>query len=140
MEGYTKIGRIRPNYTGTWNAETAYTALEMVKNEAGTASYIAKQDVPAGTPLTNEAYWAMVLDAGDVIAAAEQAAADANKAAQGYSELDGKVERISEEVADKLGGEVFRGMKTRIEPDYESGTISSTTGEPLNNVNVVRTS
>lgn len=98
MEGYTKIGRIRPNYTGTWNAETAYTVLEMVKNEAGTASYIAKQDVPAGTQLTDEAYWAMVLDAGDVIEAAEQAAADANKAAQEYSELDGKVEQLSEEV------------------------------------------
>lgn len=82
MEGYTKIGRIRPNYTGTWNAETAYTVLEMVKNEAGTASYIAKQDVPAGTPLTDETYWAMVLDAGDVIAAAEKAADDAHAAAE----------------------------------------------------------
>lgn len=81
MEGYTKIGRIRPNYTGAWNAETAYTVLEMVKNEAGTASYIAKQDVSAGTPLTDEAYWAMVLDAGDVIDAAEKAADRANKAA-----------------------------------------------------------
>lgn len=100
MEGYTKIGRIRPNYTGAWTAETAYTVLEMVKNEAGTASYIAKQDVPAGTPLTDEAYWAMVLDAGDVIAAAEQAAANANKAAQEYSELDGKVEQLSEEIAE----------------------------------------
>lgn len=100
MEGYTKIGRIRPNYTGTWNAETAYTVLEMVKNEAGTASYIAKQDVPAGTPLTDEAYWAMVLDAGDVIAAAEQATADANKAAQEYAELDGRVNQLSEEMSD----------------------------------------
>lgn len=100
MEGYTKIGRIRPNYTGAWNAETAYTVLEMVKNEAGTASYIAKQDVPAGTPLTDEAYWAMVLDAGDVIAAAEQAAADANKAAQEYAELDGRVDQLSEEIVD----------------------------------------
>lgn len=81
MEGYTKIGRIRPNYTGAWNAGTAYTVLEMVKNEAGTASYIAKQDVPAGTPLTDEACWAMVLDAGDVIDAAEKAAERANKAA-----------------------------------------------------------
>ena len=81
MEGFVKIGRIRSNYTGTWNAETAYTVLEMVKNEAGTASYIAKQDVPAGTPLTDEAYWAMVLDAGDVIAAAEAAATSANNAA-----------------------------------------------------------
>lgn len=81
MEGYTKIGRIRPNYTGAWNAGTAYTVLEMVKNEAGTASYIAKQDVPAGTPLTDEAYWAMVLDAGDVIDAAEKATERANKAA-----------------------------------------------------------
>lgn len=137
MEGYTKIGRIRPNYTGTWNAETAYTVLEMVKNEAGTASYIAKQDVPAGTPLTDEAYWAMVLDAGDVIAAAERATADANNAAQEYAELDGRVDQLSEDIdeivvkkapqdyaPDSVDDFVKTGASTNCELSYTDNTLT----------------
>lgn len=96
MEGYTKIGRIRPNYTGAWDSTVNYTALEMVKNEAGTASYIAKKDVPAGTPLTDEAYWAMVLDVSDVIAESVAATERANAAAEnanslGLKMIDGKL-------------------------------------------------
>ena len=57
MAEYTKIGRIRPDYADTWDASRSYTALEMVKSADSYHAYIAKQDVPAGTPLTNADYW-----------------------------------------------------------------------------------
>lgn len=71
---YTKLGRIRPVYSGEWNSGRAYTALEMVRTSDGGLSYIAQKDVPAGTPLTNSEYWAVVLDVREVLEAAKNAA------------------------------------------------------------------
>lgn len=71
---YTKLGRIRPVYSGEWNSGRGYTALEMVRTSDGGLSYIAQKDVPAGTPLTNGEYWAVVLDVREVLDAAENAA------------------------------------------------------------------
>ena len=71
---YTKLGRIRPVYSGEWSSGRAYTALEMVKTPDGGLSYIAQKDVPAGTPLTNGEYWAVVLDVREVLEAAKNAA------------------------------------------------------------------
>lgn len=70
---YTKLGRIRPVYSGEWSSGRAYTALEMVKTPDGGLSYIAQKDVPAGTPLTNGEYWAVVLDVREVLEAAKNA-------------------------------------------------------------------
>lgn len=69
-----KLGRIRPVYSGEWNSGKAYTALEMVRTPDGGLSYIAQKDVPAGTPLNNGEYWAVVLDVREVLEAAENAA------------------------------------------------------------------
>lgn len=71
---YTKLGRIRPVYSGEWNSGRGYTALEMVRTSDGGLSYIAQKDVPAGTPLTNSEYWAVVLDVREVLEAAKNAA------------------------------------------------------------------
>lgn len=70
---YTKLGRIRPVYSGEWNSGRAYTALEMVRTSDGGLSYIAQKDVPAGTPLSNGEYWAVVLDVREVLEAAKNA-------------------------------------------------------------------
>lgn len=83
---YTLLGRIRPVYKGAWSSSAAYTALEMVKSADGRKVYMALKDVPAGTALTNAAYWAAVLDVSDVLNAADEAidaaVARANAAAQ----------------------------------------------------------
>lgn len=81
MANYTKIGRIRPDYADTWDATRSFTALEMVKSADSYHAYIAKQDVPAETPLTNAEYWGEVLDVSDVIAESVAATNRANTAA-----------------------------------------------------------
>lgn len=48
---------------GTWSASTAYQRLDVVNYNG--SSYIAKQDVPAGTALTNTTYWQCVAERGD---------------------------------------------------------------------------
>jgi len=48
--------RYVPRFTGLYDATQIYDALDVVDNGSGT-SYIAKKTVPAGTPLTNTAYW-----------------------------------------------------------------------------------
>lgn len=59
MNGYnTYIGaRYVPIVMGNWNAETAYEPLSIVLYEGN--SYTSRTFVPAGTPVTNETYWAL---------------------------------------------------------------------------------
>ena len=75
---YTKLGRIRPVYSGEWKSDKAYTALEIVRSAGNGLAYIAQKDVPAKTPLTNSAYWAVVLDVREVLEAAENATSRIN--------------------------------------------------------------
>jgi len=102
---YTQLGRIRPVYKGTWNASTAYTALEMVKSTDGRKTYIALKNVPAGTALTNTSYWASVLDVSDVIEAVEAATSDARAA---ESRLDEKLELTSTDLERMTDGHFRR--------------------------------
>lgn len=59
MKGYnTYIGaRYVPIVMGNWNAETAYEPLSIVMYEGN--SYTSRTFVPAGTPVSNETYWAL---------------------------------------------------------------------------------
>lgn len=50
--------RYVPRFMGAYDATQIYEGLDVVDNGLGT-SYIAKQPVPAGTPLTNTTYWAV---------------------------------------------------------------------------------
>lgn len=111
MATYTKIGRIRPDYADGWDPARSYTALEMVKSADNHMAYIAKQDVPAGTPLTDETYWGVVLDVSDVIAESVAATERANAAAEqadaareaikgDFEELSERTDQLSEEIGD----------------------------------------
>lgn len=74
---YTKLGRVRPVYKGTWSESADYTVLDVVRSADGRAAYIALKDVPAGTALTGSAYWGAVLDVSEVLDAADEAVAAA---------------------------------------------------------------
>lgn len=57
MAVHTYIGaRYVPRFLGTYDPTQIYEALDVVDNGSGT-SYIARQIVPAGTPLTDTNYW-----------------------------------------------------------------------------------
>ena len=61
---YTPIGRVRPIHRGAHDPSAAYEALDVVRREDGFASYMAKKDVPAGTPLADGEHWGLLSDAG----------------------------------------------------------------------------
>lgn len=78
---YTKLGRIRPVHRGTWNGESTYEVLEIVRDVDGRAVYMARKAVPAGIALTNADYWDLLLDVRSVYGIAESAlSASAGKA------------------------------------------------------------
>lgn len=57
MALHTYIGaRYVPRFMGTYDATQIYEALDVVDNGSGT-SYIARDIVPAGTPLTDTDHW-----------------------------------------------------------------------------------
>ena len=59
-----KVGRVRIGWQGAWDNATAYNALDAVDYQG--SSYVARQDVPAGTiPGTDPAYWALMAEKGD---------------------------------------------------------------------------
>jgi hypothetical protein len=51
----------RNNPRGVWNAGTAYSKGDFVSDSTNEHTYIALQDVPAGTALTNTTYWSLFL-------------------------------------------------------------------------------
>ena len=50
--------RYMPKFMGTYDPTTNYEALSVVDNGMGT-SYVANQNTPAGTPLTDTTHWAI---------------------------------------------------------------------------------
>lgn len=57
------LGKVVMIPKGTWSASTAYEYLDIVTDDG--SSYVAKQDVPAGTALTNTTYWQPIAAKGD---------------------------------------------------------------------------
>ena len=56
----TDLGKVGLVLKGNYNSANAYEVLDSVLYQGGT--YIAKQDVPAGTNPTNTTYWQKALD------------------------------------------------------------------------------
>lgn len=51
---------------GKYDSTLAYNIKDTVMSADGRRVYFALQDVPAGTPLSNKAYWILMLDVSDV--------------------------------------------------------------------------
>ena len=57
------VGRVSFIMKGAWNLATAYEKLDAVTHDGNL--YIAKQDVPGGTAITNTTYWVLAVEKGD---------------------------------------------------------------------------
>ena len=62
MTEWFNAGRISPVPSGTWNDTTEYKRLDIVTDPNMQRSYIAKKDVPAGTPLTDGDCWQLLVE------------------------------------------------------------------------------
>ena len=60
-------GKVRMTPKGVHNSALSYSILDLVSNQDKSIYYIAKQDVPAGTSISNTNYWDIVVDMSDVI-------------------------------------------------------------------------
>ena len=63
MSATTNLGKVSVTPKGAWAITNAYEILDIVTS--GGSSYLAKQDVPTGVPLTNTSYWIMIAEKGD---------------------------------------------------------------------------
>lgn len=57
------LGKVAVTPKGAWSATTAYDILDVVTS--GGSSYMAKTSVPAGTALSDTAYWMVIASKGD---------------------------------------------------------------------------
>jgi len=63
MSTTTTLGKVCVTPKGAWNSGTAYDLLDIVTNAGG--AYLAKQNVPAGTQLSNQTYWLQITQKGN---------------------------------------------------------------------------
>lgn len=137
---YTEIGRVRPRPLGTHSASQAYEVMDMVMAADGSKAYIATQAVPAGTALTNAAYWAPVVDVSAAVAKADAAADKAGDAADATNGAIASLVDYQAEMLTRVRGETATqsGALVRMAPDAGSllrvvsklEPIQSGTGDP----------
>lgn len=137
---YTEIGRVRPRPLGTHSASQAYEVMDMVMAADGSKAYIATQAVPAGTALTNTAYWAPVVDVSAAVAKADAAADKAGDAADATNGAIASLVDYQAEMLTRVRGETATqsGALVQIAPDAGSllrvvsklEPIQSGTGDP----------
>lgn len=66
MSEWKTAGKVRMTPKGIHDSTIAYNILDLVSNEDHTMYYIAKQDVPVNTLLTNTNYWDVVTDVSEI--------------------------------------------------------------------------
>ena len=59
----TALGRVQPNYRGTYNSSTIYNKLDYVDDGNG-SSYICRTNGVSNVPLSNTGYWQVVASRG----------------------------------------------------------------------------
>ncbi|ACE75760.1 P20 [Xanthomonas phage phiL7] len=108
-----------------WSSTQAYTTGQFVKS--GGMLYVAKQDVPAGTALTNTAYWSSV---GQYASLAEAVGALALQTQQVQTEvtaLNGELDVIANDVA---------GVKSTLTGKADASAVTALTTRVTNAENV----
>ena len=124
MASKINLGRVSLVPVGEWSADKAYKRLDYV-TVAGHGSYIAKQDVPVGTPYTEGAYWLMSADArslADFTAKAE--AAEAARADAESARVSAEKARVSQESA-RVAAEAARAAAEGKRASVETSRASA---------------
>jgi len=99
------LGRVTMMPKGVWNSSSTYKRLDIVTNNG--VSYIALQDVPANTAVTNTTYWMAVtpdISIGDVstVSSYESASASMGNDSSGKLKLNLSIPRGVSEQEDIL--------------------------------------
>lgn len=114
----TKIGRVKMNLKGAWSNTATYTELDMVTYN--NTSYIALKTVPAGTALTNTAYWQMVASGKTAYQYAVEGGYTGTEA--DYTEEQGDIGNALDDIA---ALETAMETKAEIDGSYEELTAGN---------------
>lgn len=87
-----------------WNASTSYEYLTLVSTTDYGQGYVSKQDVPAGTPLTNAEYWIPVASFNAQVAQVQR------QVTQIVSDLNAEIERAK--TAEQANASAARAAQT----------------------------
>ena len=99
--------RIVPKHCGEWEKEQSYEMLCIVLDKTSGDSYISRCEVPAGTELTDKAYWALCSDFSQQIKDREKTAFHHMDGYVSVGMLTGSPDRCREE----------QGQRTLAVPD-----------------------
>lgn len=101
------LKRVQPIHRGTHDATKAYETLDIVVNASNTAAYMAVQDVPVGTALTDANYWEAIVNVSGVVDNVNSAV-NANKEElqnnidTNKKETDEAISQLSEEIGELI--------------------------------------
>ena len=128
----TNLGKVSVTPKGEWSAAAAYDRLDIVTYAGG--SYLSKQDVPAGTALSNSAYWLLIAEKGDK---GNTGTLSAGTTTTGLPGTDASVVNSGTSTAAVFDFTIPRGDKG---DKGDTGTITvgtTTTGQPGTDASVV---
>lgn len=109
------LGRIKPIYRGTYDAQTAYRALDFVTFNGIT--YFCIQDTTAGTDPTNAAFWQFLVEE-------ETAAGLLSK----LLTVDGAGSGLDADLLDGQQGAYYQPVSTAVTKDNATGAAFLPTG------------
>ena len=125
---YTVIGRIRPRPMGAWNAETEYETLDVAMQPDGAGAFMAIQNVPAGTELSNSGYWLPVVD---INAAVDAAKAATELAEQAAAEVKDDVEQLKGDLSEIIEKQKSENLFNKDNPLIKSDKYIQGNGDYL---------
>ena len=67
MAEWKTAGKVRMTPKGEHDSTVPYNILDVVRNSTGDITYVAKQNVPAGTALSNTDYWEVIVSADGAV-------------------------------------------------------------------------
>jgi len=113
MSVWKTAGKVRMTPKGVWSPQTEYEILDTVVNTDLSTYYIAKQDVPVDTLLTNTDYWEVIIDVSDLV-----------------ENIEGEVEELSESAVSAKIAQSF----TTAQKNTARGNIEAASTTEVNNL------
>ncbi|MBP3311759.1 MAG: hypothetical protein J6L72_05930 [Butyricicoccus sp.] len=136
---FIKLGRVAPFYRGAWDSAVKYEKLDVVIDVFGTAAYIARKDMDAGTPLHDASAWGVLIDLTGKKADAI-AGQDSGNPVSIYPDEGSPLRVVSQmnPVQAGYGEPCMPGMGRNLMPPWEQGTVGGTNGTDAPSSTIIR--
>lgn len=146
MTASTNLGKVAMIPKGIWNAQSAYSKLNVVT--IGGSSYLAVQDVPVGTSVSDTTYWQLLAEkgtSGGVGQLADEFSANNSYAVGDYCSYNQDVYRFISphsgawDVADVVLVSIANELKGKITQAEATALIESSTVAEAEKLETART-